>query len=107
MSRSDYLHFFKDFFALAKEHTKPTARLAFLNADWRDFQSVAAMDEDPGNAITVFDFGDLLEKTGWTITHIIDCPLSTQRFNSQMVARMQKNRTLGVVRRSLIVAKKI
>ena len=33
-------------------------------------------------------------------------PEATQRFQAKMVSRMQKNRILGVVRRSLIVGKK-
>jgi len=45
-------------------------------------------------------------RAGWKITHIIDTPLSIQRFQPKMVTRMQKNRTLGVVRRSLIIGKK-
>ncbi len=49
------------------------------------------------------DYIDLLKDSGWEITHIVDCPLSTQRFLPNMVSRMQKNRTLGVVRRSLLI----
>lgn len=106
LSRSDYLRFFEQFFALAKENTKPTARLAFLNADWREFQSTAAIDEDPGQAITILDYADLLKNAGWIITHIIDCPLSSQRFEAGIVDKMQDNRTLGVVRRTLLIVKK-
>jgi len=91
---------------LAKEHVKTNARIAFLNADWRDFQGVSAMEEEPGQSIRVDDYTDLLKRTGWEITHIIDCPLSTQRFQANMVHRMQKNRTLGVVRRSLIMGRR-
>ena len=33
LSRKEYLGFFREFFPLAKEHTKTPARIAFLNAD--------------------------------------------------------------------------
>ena len=52
------------------------------------------------------DYIDLLKDSGWEITHIVDCPLSTQRFLPNMVSHMQKNRTLGIVRRSLIIGRK-
>ena len=68
------------------------------------------------------DYIDLLKDSGWEITHIIDCPMSlravgstlrdgvepeaTQRFQANIVAQMQKNRTLGIVRRSLIIGRK-
>jgi hypothetical protein len=45
-----------------------------------------------------------MKRSGWEITHIIDCPLPTQRFLPNMVKRMKKNKTLGVVRRSLIIS---
>ena len=61
------------------------------------------------------DYIHLLKDSGREITHIIDCPMSlraigepeaTQRFQANIVAQMQKNRTLGIVRRSLIIARK-
>ena len=104
-SRPRYLEFFKNLFSLMKEHSKSTTRMAFLNADFRDFQSSPAMDEDPENAILVFDYMKLLEKCGWKITHLIDCPLSSERFSGNMVSHMQKNRTLGITRRTLIIGK--
>jgi hypothetical protein len=51
-SRKDYLKFFRDLFPLFHEHSKKNARIAFLNADWRDFPGKAAMDEDPGQTIS-------------------------------------------------------
>ena len=105
LPRDSYLEFFEQFFLLAKENTKKGARVAFLNADWRDFQSVAAIDEEESHAITMIDYADLLKKTGWIITHIIDCPMSSQRFSGGVVSQMQKGRILGVVRRTLLIAK--
>ena len=52
------------------------------------------------------DYIHLVKDSGWEITHIIDCPMSTQRFQANIVAQMQKNRTLGIVRRSLIIGRK-
>jgi hypothetical protein len=90
-------------FPLFREHSKTNARIAFLNADWRDFQGLAAMEEDPDQNILLFDYMDIMIRAGWKITHIIDCPMSSQRFKPNQVRRMQKNRTLGVIRRSMIV----
>jgi len=44
-----------------------------------------------------------LKELDWKST-LIDCPLPTERFRPHMVRNMQKNDTLGVVRRSLIGA---
>ena len=49
--------------------TNPGSILAFLNADWRDFESTPAKQESPDHAITLFDFHRLLSGTGWKITH--------------------------------------
>ncbi|MBT4025298.1 MAG: ParB/RepB/Spo0J family partition protein [Desulfobacula sp.] len=103
--RFKYLHFFKTLFSLLREHSKPLTRMAFLNSDFRDFQGIPAIDEDPDNAILVLAYAKLLETCGWKITHLLDCPLSTERFTGHMVNKMHENRTLGVVRRTLIVGK--
>jgi hypothetical protein len=106
LTRADYLEFFREFFALAKANVKSSARLAFLNADWRDFQGKAATEENPANAITIFDYARLIEGAGWQITHVVDCPMSTERFTGNIVKAMQGNRTLGVVRRTLLMARR-
>jgi len=106
LSRKEYLGFFREFFPLAKEHSKTKARIGLLTADWRDFQGVSALNEDPGRSILLLDYMNILNRSGWEITHIIDCPMSTQRFQANIVTQMQKNRTLGIVRRSLIMARK-
>lgn len=106
LSRMDYLNMLGDFFKLAKENIKTSARMAFLNADWRDFQQKSALEEDPGNAITVLDYAALLEQAGWQITHIVDAPLSSERFKGNMITGMQAKRTLGVVRRTLLMARR-
>ena len=74
-SRNDYLKFFRDLFPLFRKHSKTNARIAFLNADWREFRGISAMDEDPKQSILLSDYIKLLERSGWEITHIIDCPM--------------------------------
>jgi len=88
-----------------REQSKPTTLMAFLNADFRDFQGIPALDENPDNAILMFTYAKLLETCGWKITHLMDYPLSTQRFTGNMVNRMHDKRTLGIVRRALIIGK--
>jgi hypothetical protein len=88
-----------------REHSKPSSRIAFLNADFRNFQSIPAFDENPENAILLLEYAKLLENCGWKITHLIDCPLSTERFTGNMVTHMQAKRTLGIIRRTLIIGK--
>lgn len=106
LTRDDYLTFFADFFRLALEHTKPGARVAFLNADWRDFQSKAAMEEVKAGTVTVFDYHRLLEDAGWEVSHRVECPMSTQRMNGNTVMHMQAGRILGTVGRTLLIARK-
>ena len=102
-SRSQYLKFFKKIFSILRKHSKPFTRMAFLNADYRDFQGVSALDENPDKAILMLTYGKLLETCGWKVTHLLDCPLSTERFTGTMVNRMHEKRILGVVRRTLII----
>ena len=104
-SKTRYLKFFKDIFCLLKDNSKPSTRIAFLNADFRDFQGIPATDEDPENGILVLEYAKLLENCGWKITHLIDSPLSTERFSGNMVSHMQDKRTLGIIRRTLIMGK--
>ena len=106
LSRKEYLEFFRELFPLFREHAKADAYIAFLNADWREFQGKSPREEDPSKSIFLSHYIRLLEDSGWELSQILDCPLPTQRFLPNMVARMHKNRTLGVVRRSLIVGRK-
>jgi hypothetical protein len=39
----------------AHDHTRPGTILAFLNADWRNFESTPAAQETPDQAVTQFD----------------------------------------------------
>jgi DNA-binding NarL/FixJ family response regulator len=106
LSKDSYLAFFKSFLKLAFNHSKPTTRLAFLNADWRNYQGVPVIDEDERNSILISIYTQIISDAGWKITQYIDCPMSSQRFHPGIVSQMQKKRILGVVRRTLIIARK-
>ena len=105
-TKQKYEKFFKSFFLMARQNVKDATRMAFLNADWRDFQSTPALKEDPDNSITIFDYHKLLSETGWKVTHRIECPLSSERMSANQVKKMQEKRILGTVSRSLLIAKK-
>jgi len=106
LPRREYLEFFENFFNLMNSHIKKTTRLAFINADWRDFQNKPALDETPEGSILIDDYLNILKKSGWKRTHIIQTPLSSERFDAGIVSAMQKKRILGVTSRYLIIAKK-
>jgi hypothetical protein len=106
LPRKEYLKFFEGFFASMNRHTKKTTRIAFINADWRDFQSTSAIDEVREGSLLLIDYDKILAKTGWQITHIIQSPLSSERFSAGMVSAMQKKRILGVTSRYVVILKK-
>jgi len=45
LSRKAYLEFLEAFFVLLKQNVKKTTRMAFINADWWDFQNTPAAEE--------------------------------------------------------------
>lgn len=102
LSRTDYLEFFKEWSGIASEKSKSTTRLALLIADWRAFDSTALLDEDPAQAITIFDYVQAMQGQ-WEFTHRIEAPLSTERFTGNMVTAMQERRSLGTVSRTLLL----
>jgi len=89
------------------KNTKPDTTLAFLNADWYDFESTPADEENPDKSITIFGYQRLLTDTGWKIIRRIECPLSTERQTGNMVQNMQDKRILGTIGRTLLIAKKL
>jgi len=105
-SKERYGEFIEGFFILACKNTKQTTRMAFLNADWRDFESTPASKENSDNSITIFDYHKFLSKTGWKPTHRIECPLSSERMSGNQVQKMQDKRILGTVGRTLLIAKR-
>ena len=105
LPKEEYLKFFEAFFVLLKQNAKKTTRLAFINADWRDFQNKPAAKESGKGAILIDDYLQILNKTGWRHTHIIQAPMSAQRFSAVVVSAMQKKRILGVTSRYVIILK--
>ncbi len=105
LSRFEYLQFLENFFHFLKQATKKTTRLALINSDWRDFQSCPALEEDALNAILLTDYNKVLETAGWELTHIIQAPLSSERFNAVAVSAMQKKKILGVTSRYILLLK--
>jgi hypothetical protein len=105
-TKEEYENFLKGFFLLAHQNANRTTRMAFLNADWRDFESTPALKEKPDKSITIFDYHRILSKTGWKVTHRIECPLSSERLSGNQVQRMQDKRILGTVGRTLLIAKR-
>jgi len=105
LPKNKYLEFLEAFFTILKQNAKKTTRLAFINADWRDFQNKPALEESGKGAILIDDYLRILNKTGWQHTHIIQAPMSAQRFSAVVVSAMQKKRMLGVTSRYVIVLK--
>ena len=66
------------------------------------FQLLPDLQEMP----KVTDYSRVIEKAGWEITHIIQAPMSAERFQANIVAAMQKTKILGVTSRYVIVARK-
>ena len=106
LSKEKYLEFLERFFVLAHQNAKKTTRMAFINADWRDFQSTPARNEMTGNSIMIDDYLHIIKKSGWQRTHIMQAPLSSERFNAGVVAAMQKKKIIGVTSRYVIISKK-
>ena len=104
LPRKEYLEFLEALFALLKRNAKKTTRLAFINADWRNFQNKPAAEERHEGSILIDHYLKILNKTGWRHTHIIQAPMSAQRFTGVVVSAMQKKRILGVTSRYVIIS---
>ncbi|MBW2003809.1 MAG: ParB N-terminal domain-containing protein [Deltaproteobacteria bacterium] len=104
LPKKEYLEFLEALFSLLKRNAKKTTRLAFINADWRDFQNKPAAEERHEGSILIDDYLKILNKTGWRHTHIIQAPMSAQRFTGVVVSAMQKKRILGVTSRYVIIS---
>ncbi len=106
MSKANYLEFLESFFALAHLNAKKGTQMAFINADWRDFQSTPAREELRSNSILIDDYLNIINKNGWEHTHIFQAPLSSERFKANVVSAMQKKKIIGVTSRYVIISKK-
>ena len=105
LSKKDYLFFLEKFCLFLKKMARKDAWLAFINADWRDFQNRPARKENSKQSILLVDYYEMFKKTGWNLQHIIQAPMSAQRFSAVVVSAMQKKRILGVTSRYVIVLK--
>jgi hypothetical protein len=105
LSKTAYLAFLERFLRFLKQIARKDARLVFINADWRDFQNCPAKKENQGQAILLTDYHEMFKNTGWTLTHLIQAPMSSERFNAGVVAAMQKKKILGVTSRYVMVLK--
>jgi hypothetical protein len=56
-----------------------------------------------GQGILVVDYYEIFKKIGWALTHIIQAPLYSERFNAGVVAPMQKKKIFGVVSRYVMI----
>ena len=106
MSKANYLTFLENFFSLAHLNAKKDTQMAFINADWRDFQNTPAKNETRVNSILINDYLRILNQSGWQETHIFQAPLSSERFKANVVSAMQKKKIIGVTSRYVIMAKK-
>jgi hypothetical protein len=106
LTREEYLDFFERFFGLAGDNSKRNTRLAMINTDWRNFQGTPAMNESRKNSIMVNDYLQALERGGWEMTHFMQAPMSSERFQANVVAAMQKKKILEVTSRYVILARK-
>jgi len=55
------------------------------------------------NSILINDYLRILNQSGWEETHIIQAPLSSERFQANVVSAMQKKGILGVTSRYVIM----
>ena len=66
--------------------------MAFINADWRDFQNTPAKNETRVNSILINDYLRILNQSGWEETHIFQAPLSSERFKANVVSGHAKEK---------------
>jgi len=107
LSKEDYLKFLVNLFKLVRQNAKKSTYMAFIMADWRDFQGTPAREEIRANAILMREYLGVLDQSGWEETHVMQAPLSSERFNAGVVSAMQKKRIVGVTSRYVIMAKRI
>jgi len=107
LSKEKYLEFLENFFSSGHLNAKKSTQMAFINADWRDFQNTPARNETRANSILINDYLRILNQSGWQETHIFQAPLSSERFKANVVSAMQKKKIVGVTSRYVIMSKKI
>ncbi len=106
LSKEQYLEFLESFFVLAHQNAKKSTLMAIVNADWRDFQGTPARNEIRNNSIMIDDYLHIIKNSGWQRSHIMQAPLSSERFKANVVSAMQKKKIIGVTSRYVIISKK-
>ena len=104
LTKEKYLEFLENFFALAHLNAKKSTQMAFINADWRDFQGTPARNEIRDNSIMIDDYLHIIKNSGWQRSHIMQAPLSSERFKANVVSAMQKKKIIGVTSRHIIIS---
>jgi len=104
LSKKDYLNFLEKFFLFLKKKSKEKTRFAFIVRDFRAYENCPAVNEDQNQAILIDSYYNILEKAGWKLTHIIQTPLSSDRFDDAMVAQMQSKGILGTLGRYVMMS---
>jgi hypothetical protein len=74
-----------------------------ISSDQSRLWPVSAAEEKYKCGVLIDDYLDILKRTGWYHTHIIQAPLSSQRFSPVVVSAMQKKGILGVTSRYVII----
>ena len=85
---------------MAHQYSSPSADLAFINADWLDFQSTPLRQENRENAIFVFDYERILKNSGWNVQRMILVPLPTQRFHEAVTER-EAEKVMGSIKEAV------
>ncbi len=96
MSRDDYLAFLESSLVGAKASVKKGTKIAFLMSDWDD-------DKGEQAGIFVWDYADILRRTGWTLKRHIQVPLSTQQVHPDIVNKFRASRRLARLERYLLI----
>lgn len=101
LTPGEYLDFFAARFGDLHKSCKPGARLAFLMSDW-DPENAKRHQDHAG--IYLWDYVDLLQTAGFTVTRQIQVPLPTQQVHPDIVLKFRASRRLARLERYLLVA---
>ena len=97
LPRPDYLNFFTKALEEAREVVNKKTKLAFLMSDWDD-------NTNKEDGIFIWDYADILRKSGWKLTRQIQCPLTTQQVHPDIILKFRESRRLARLERYLIMA---
>lgn len=97
LERDEYLGFFEERLAELHEIVKPGTRLAFLMSDWDD-------NTGERDGIFVWDYANIIQRAGWSLTRHIQAPLPTQQVHPDIVNKFRESRRLARLERYLLIA---